>query len=85
MCEENIDQYDEYGLHIYDAVLYSNRILILSNYGVFDVTISAPTNITETATEHCPATGIHDLQGRALNEQPAKGVYIQDGKKRVVR
>ena len=70
---------------VYDAVLYSNRILILSNYGVFDVTISDPTNITETATEHCPTTGIHDLQGRRLHNAPAKGVYIQNGKKRVVR
>ena len=26
---------------------------------------------------------VYDLQGRRLNRQPAKGVYIQDGKKRV--
>ena len=32
-----------------------------------------------------PVTGIFDLQGRQLIQKPAKGVYIQDGKKHVVR
>ena len=28
---------------------------------------------------------IYDLQGRQLSHAPAKGVYIQDGKKQIVK
>ena len=28
-------------------------------------------------------TGIYDLQGRKLNEEPAHGIYIKNGKKHV--
>ena len=37
-----------------------------------------------TVPTRCTVT-IHDLQGRQLHHAPAKGVYIQDGKKRVVK
>jgi hypothetical protein len=37
-----------------------------------------------TVPTRCTVT-IHDLQGRQLRHAPAKGVYIQDGKKRVVK
>ncbi len=72
---------------VYDAVIYNNHILILSFHGVYDVIISDPTieGISEMAAEHNPYTVIHDMQGRALNEKPAKGVYIQDGKKWMIR
>jgi len=30
-------------------------------------------------------TPIYDLQGRHLTQKPAKGIYIQDGKKVVVK
>ena len=31
------------------------------------------------------SSNLYDLQGRRLQHTPAKGLYIQDGKKRVVR
>ena len=55
------------------------------NYGVHDVTIETIEGISETATEHSLVTVIHDLQGRRLQHASAKGVYIQDGKKQVVK
>ncbi len=44
--------------------------------------ISGPTNDSNSkyASSH-----INDLQGRRLMQKPTKGVYIQDGKKVVVR
>jgi len=43
------------------------------------VSVSSP-----SATRHTPSP-IFDLQGRRLSGKPQKGVYIQDGKKRVVK
>ncbi|MCR4915859.1 MAG: hypothetical protein K6A96_08915 [Prevotella sp.] len=39
-------------------------------------------NATEASSVNAPA---YDLQGRRLSEMPERGMYIQDGKKRVVR
>ena len=38
---------------------------------------------TDTADGLSSRHGIYDLQGRKLNEEPASGVYIKDGKKQV--
>lgn len=42
--------------------------------------INAPS--TDAATR---SAAIYDLNGRQLNTQPDKGVYIQDGEKRIAR
>ena len=41
-------------------------------------------NIQSTITKY-PSDNLYDLQGRQLRHAPAKGVYIQDGKKWVVK
>lgn len=43
------------------------------------------TNIVKAMKLCEPNTGIFDLQGRRLIQKPKKGVYIQEGKKRVVK
>jgi len=40
--------------------------------------------LPESSTDDT-SQAIYDLQGRLLRHAPAKGVYIQDGKKRVVK
>ena len=42
-----------------------------------------PSSIVNADFSHPSISTIFDLQGRRLNEQPAKGVYIQDGRKYV--
>jgi hypothetical protein len=39
-------------------------------------------NATEASSVNAPA---YDLQGRRLSQKPERGLYIRDGKKRVVR
>ena len=56
---------------IYDGPVYP---LSSSMTGIYIVTSSSETQPT-----------LHDLQGRRLTQKPAKGVYIQNGKKVVVR
>ena len=56
---------------IYDGPVYP---LSSSMTGIYIVTSSSETQPT-----------LHDLQGRRLSQKPAKGVYIQDGKKVVVK
>ena len=41
-------------------------------------------NLLESSSDKA-SQAIYDLQGRLLRHAPAKGVYIQDGKKRVVK
>lgn len=41
--------------------------------------------IDEILTHKSSANGFHDLQGRSLNAQPSKGLYIQNGKKYVTK
>ena len=43
------------------------------------------TSVNSVRASVNPASGIFDLQGRRLTQKPTKGVYIQDGKKVVVR
>lgn len=44
-----------------------------------------PTNIKETFRRNIPNALIYDLQGRRLSIIPQKGVYIQNGKKKLVK
>ena len=44
-----------------------------------------PTSIQEALKEDHEDTPIFDLQGRRLNDKPNKGVYIQNGKKLVIK
>ena len=48
-------------------------------------TSSDPAGIREVASEKISADSYYDLQGRRLNGQPAKGLYIRNGKKYFVR
>lgn len=43
------------------------------------------TSVNSVRTSVNPASGIFDLQGRRLTQKPTKGMYIQNGKKVVVR
>ena len=45
---------------------------------LLDKTTSIPGITSATTTE---STGIYDLQGRRLSGKPARGIYIEDGKK----
>ena len=48
-------------------------------------TNSDPAGIHEVASEKISDDSYYDLQGRRLNEQPAKGLYIRNGKKYYVK
>lgn len=43
-----------------------------------------PSDVTNIHSEDTPSN-IYDLQGRRINGKPAKGVYIENGRKRVVK
>ena len=73
---------------VFDAILFKNHILILSYYGVYDMTVESDLSIKDLsrkAIENPISSTICDLQGRRLNDRPAKGIYIQNGRKYVVR
>ena len=57
--------------------VFSGTILPLSDYIANDVTAHVVSSIKDTST--------YDVQGRRLSTKPLKGVYIQDGRKYVVR
>ena len=44
-----------------------------------------PTSIQETLNNTPISVPLYDLQGRRLNAQPSKGVFIKNGKKVVVK
>ena len=44
-----------------------------------------PTSIQEALNNTPISDTLYDLQGRRLTSQPSKGVYIQSGKKVVVK
>jgi hypothetical protein len=46
--------------------------------------IAVPTRIA-TIQQQAASSPLYDLQGRRLTGKPSKGVYIQDGKKRVMK
>jgi hypothetical protein len=57
--------------------LFTGTVLPLEEYG---------TGIqSQTTTKFDPANSIYDLSGRKVQGTPQKGVYIQGGKKHVVR
>lgn len=55
-----------------------------SGYVYFVYWMEQPTTIKETF-KSIPNTLIYDLQGRRLSTKPQRGVYIENGKKRVVK
>ena len=55
--------------------VFSGTVLPLEEY----------TNSIEQVKLHQPSTSAYDLQGHRLNNIPSKGVYIQNGKKVVVK
>ena len=48
-------------------------------------TVDVPTGIDSDKSINNPPSPTYDLQGRPLTGKPSKGVYIEDGKKRVVK
>lgn len=68
--------------------LYDNELVIVSEWGSI---CRVPTNgIPATITMQKQYTATHsnyvfDLQGRRLESQPEKGIYIQNGKKVVIK
>ena len=47
--------------------------------------VSSPSNIQTISVMKSTSDNLYDLQGRQLRHAPAKGVYIQNGKKFIVR
>ena len=54
--------------------------------GLRAVVPEVATGIESSLTSHpSPLTPVYDLQGRRLNGQPQRGLYIQNGRKVVVK
>ena len=60
---------------------HSNRATLIQNW-LTAVNYNTLTNISETKTKAATTfSPIHNLSGRPLAEEPAKGIYIKNGKK----
>ncbi len=66
--------------------LYWDTTELLTKEGKLKVTDVAPTGIREVKTEKEEAENWYSLDGRKLNDKPeAKGIYIRNGKKMIIR
>lgn len=68
----------------------SNYTFILYNTAAYDsrFTLSfgiSPTVVTSVKTSLQQKEQVYDLQGRRLNGQPQKGIYLKNGKKQIVK
>ena len=72
---------------IYQKVLWIKRngVEIFRSEDPMEWTEEDPAGISITKSDKLSNSTIFDLQGRRLTGKPAKGVYIEDGKKRVVK
>ena len=75
---------------VYDLKQYGNKLLVFTESDVYEISkaelLAQATTIrpiSTTTTEEPSKT--YDLSGRKVQGTPKKGVYIQDGKKYVVR
>ena len=76
---------EDYGRYEGGRVAALRAYLFASAY-VPEIVFNDDTDgISPTATETIGKTAIFDLQGRRLSGKPAKGVYIENGRKRVVK
>lgn len=64
----------------YNVECYYNDELIITYYDIKDMYLGIDEHETQNKTK-----GIFDLQGRRLNGKPAKGIYIENGKKKVAK
>lgn len=58
-----------------DTILFLGRMMEIGKPA------NSPDGINVTMAKPSPMQRLYDLQGRALRQAPAKGVFIQDGKK----
>ncbi|MBQ3631495.1 MAG: flavodoxin [Prevotella sp.] len=63
---------------------HSNRSTLIQNW-LTAINYNTVTGITQTPTTTTAPTGIYDLTGRLLVEEPSKGIYIKNGKKVVIK
>ena len=71
---------------VFDMKQYGDKLLVYSQSDVYEISkaelIEQTTPIRNiSATEE--NTDVYDLQGRRLSGKPARGIYIEDGKKKV--
>ena len=62
---------------------HSNRASLIQNW-LTAVNYNTVTGISEVKTATSAPTRIYDLAGRLLRQKPSKGIYIINGKKRIV-
>jgi len=97
----NYGRYSEYLPLVYVLILtpeteknsldIANEMYVSGDFKSAEPTLSSPTIPDEIQVRHITSktmkesSGIYDLQGRRLNGKPTKGVYIESGRKTVVR
>ena len=76
--------------NVYDLKQYGSKLLFYTESDIYEISkaellaqATAVHGITTATTEDSPE--IYDLQGRRLSTTPQKGVYIQNGKKKLVK
>ena len=62
-----------------------NGVEIFRSEDPYEWTVDVPTGIDSDKSINNPPSTVYDLQGRRLNGKPDKGVYIENGRKRVVK
>ena len=62
---------------------HSNRVSLIQNW-LTAVNYNTVTGISEVKTATSAPARIYDLAGRLLRQKPSKGIYIINGKKRIV-
>ena len=67
---------------LYETGYFASSIPDFVSDDLLDKTTSVPSITFATTAE---STGIHDLQGRRLSRKPARGIYIEDGKKIMIK
>ena len=73
MLPEQIDKFKKY---------FTGTILPLDMY---QPEAESATSIQPAKADHPAGVSTYDLQGRRLMQKPEKGVYIENGRKRVVK
>ena len=68
-----------------DIAIFSQQDFSAPAISFSPTSIVSPRNHQVTDVQHRRATTLFDLQGRRLTTIPAKGLYIQNGRKRVVK
>ena len=63
---------------------HSNRSTLIQNW-LTAINYNTVTGITQIKATTTAPTGIYDLTGRLLVEEPSKGIYIKNGKKVVIK